>query len=133
MNIRKFNEDVENWAEPFGGDVRTQKVMLKWDADWADEMSIAGFVIVPRTTADDWRRNIEAIDRRFHVCIGTNEEMDYRNGNQLLREIEEIDIDDATYRTFVEIFGEGRLWYRNGGNGIRYGFTQFFRNFGEDN
>lgn len=131
MNIDKFNE--VNWAEPIeglgGNQNPNQKVMLRWDSNWADEMDVAGFVIVNKIDSDSWQNHIESVKGRFDICIGTNEEIDYRNGKELLSEVHAIEISDVEYQTFIRTIGHPRrLWYERV-TGIGYGLTNFFQRF----
>lgn len=63
-----------------------QKVLLTWNSNWADEMDISGFVI---TTKKDWEDFQSEVKEREDFCIyvGTNEEIEYSNGQELLDEI----------------------------------------------
>jgi hypothetical protein len=89
-----------------------EKVLLQWDTNWADEMDINGFAIMDKSEWEDYKKMLKNKER-FYIYIGTNEEIDYNNGNELLKEISVKNISDDEVKTIRKFFGsEG-------------GFTQF--------
>ena len=98
------------------------KVLLQWNTNWADEMDIYGFKIVEETEYEDWKQHNSQIKSAFNVCVGTNEEIDYNNGQEL---VDEVSVKPLTEED--EIF-LGKLFpfaFSRGG----YGHTSFFQKF----
>lgn len=93
------------------------KVLVNWYTNWADEMDIAGFAILDII---EWERiyaNILLKKDCFSICIGTNEDIDYNNGEHLLSELEIVEISDVEANTITNLLGN------------RFGHTQFVQDF----
>lgn len=89
------------------------KVFLSWYSNWADEMDVEGTAIMDKKDWEDYRETVSKITRRFELYIGTNEEIEYSSGDELLNEITVKPMTDEeaeTVRKFV---------------GSESGFTQF--------
>ena len=95
------------------------KVLIKWSDNWADEMDIEGFVIDDKDKAEKWFNNMKSITRHFDICIGTNEEIDYHDGEQFVETISIIDMTEEDEKSLRKLFG-----INNG-----YGFTSFYQEF----
>ena len=99
------------------------KVLVKWSDNWADEMDIEGFIIDDKEKVEEWLNNMKSITRHFDICIGTNEDVDYDNGEQFAETISVIDITEEDEKLLKRLFN-----IHNGyGNG--YGFTSFYQEF----
>lgn len=80
--------------------------MLIWKSNWADEMDIEGYMILPEDkykVFDDNAKKIEKIHRGFSIGIGTNEDIDYRNPSELLEEIKVKEITEDLYKMLKDI------------------------------
>jgi len=62
------------------------KVLVKWSSNWADEMDIEGVDIMRKTKWEALKKKILS-KKNFCIYIGTNEEIDYSSGEDLLSEI----------------------------------------------
>lgn len=62
-------------------------VLVKWNSNWADEMDIEGFVIIGDDDSEILKKRLSGIEKRFDVYVGSNEEIGYRNGKELLNEL----------------------------------------------
>ena len=91
-----------------------QKVLLTWKSNWADEMDIYGFVITTDHQWETYKKNVKEKDEEFTLCIGTNEDIYYNNGTELLSEISVSKLSDQE----VDIISKNI--------GTLFGFTQFF-------
>lgn len=78
--------------------------LVKFQDNWADEMDIAGFYIYEKTTWDELKTNIENIKTKMVFSIGTNEEINYDSGEELLNSLEVIEITSRQYNTIVKLF-----------------------------
>jgi hypothetical protein len=106
MKIKKFNEAEKAWAEKIGNHPNpNQKVIMQWSTNWADEMYIEGFVITNKIESDRWLERISNIRNRFKIYVGTNEDIDYRNGNELIREVTITEISENEANTIIKFFG----------------------------
>jgi hypothetical protein len=84
--------------------MKTEKVLLQWDSNWADEMDISGFSIMGKSEWEDYKKMLKN-KGRFCICVGTNEEIDYHNGNELLKEISVKNISEDEVKTIQKFFG----------------------------
>ena len=98
------------------------KVLLQWNSNWADEMNIYGFKIVEETEFDEWIEHMKNVKKPFTVCIGTNEEIDYDNGNHLIGEVGAIRLTLEDEKCLGILFPFA--FSRSG-----YGHTSFFQKF----
>lgn len=79
--------------------------LVTWSTNWADEMDIEGFKIFKKEDWDKFKAHVSLIKHPFDICIGTNEEIDYSNGKQLLAELLAKDITNDEYLTINKLFG----------------------------
>ncbi len=63
-----------------------QHVLVKWSSNWADEMDIEGFRIMKQ---EEWEAYKKEVRKKKYFCIyvGTNEDIEYSSGEDLLAEI----------------------------------------------
>lgn len=76
--------------------------LLKYQADWADEMDVYGLAIKTATQLANWKKKIP---ESFVHHIGTNEEIEYDVGLTVLDDIEEVEISAAEFNTFRKTLG----------------------------
>lgn len=96
------------------------KVLVIWKANWADEMDIEGFKIY---TEDDWKAykgELKAMTKKFTISVGTNEEIDYDCGSELLNQLTVKKISDDETKFIKKMFGD------------EFGFTQFTEAYQEE-
>ena len=91
------------------------KVFLKWDTNWADEMDVEGTAIMDKKEWEDYRESVSKIKRSFDIYVGSNEEIEYSNGDALLREITAREMTDEEAKVVSKFVG------------MESGFTQFLR------
>lgn len=99
------------------------KVIVKWESNYADEMDISGFVLMDKADANIWKKKIKTIEDQFTIYVGTNEDIEYGSGEELLSEIKIQNISDAEYEAIINAVGK------------EFGFTNFLdavENFEED-
>ena len=82
-----------------------QHILVKWDSNWADEMDVEGFAILEKADADRLKKTLKNFKRQFTICIGTNEEIDYEQGSDMLDELEFKKISEEEYKTVKKLFG----------------------------
>jgi hypothetical protein len=63
------------------------KKLVTWESNWDGEMDISGFAILSNKDANQIKANLKKIDFSFTICVGTNEEIDYSSGKDMLREM----------------------------------------------
>lgn len=81
------------------------KVLVKWSDNWADEMDIEGFVIMTDSEWKEYKQGIKEKIKPFSIGIGTNEEIDYDNGEDLLAKLTAKKLTSEEYKTISGIFG----------------------------
>jgi hypothetical protein len=89
------------------------KVLIKWESNWADEMDISGFMIVSKAEAKEFKADLRNKKQPFEIYVGTNEEISYENGKELLDELEFINLSKAEADIIEQTLGS------------EYGFTDF--------
>jgi len=96
-----------------------QKVLLQWDSNWADEMDISGFVITTEKIWKDYKKELKKKEE-FCIYVGSNEEIDYSDGKELLEEISVTKLSDEEADLISKKIGTS------------FGFTDFFEIEEED-
>jgi hypothetical protein len=81
-------------------------VLIKWDSNWADEMDIEGFLITSKSSADSFKKQLKDCDYSFEVCVGTNEDIEYGSGEELLKELTFKTITQEEAKVIKKFFGE---------------------------
>lgn len=81
-------------------------VLIKWDSNWADEMDIEGFLIISKTKADNFKKQLKDYDSSFEVYVGTNEDIEYGSGEELLNELTFKSITTEEAKVIKKFFGE---------------------------
>jgi hypothetical protein len=81
-------------------------VLIKWDSNWADEMDIEGFIIVSKEKAKEFKKQLKDYDSYFEVYVGTNEDIEYGSGEELLNELTFKTITEEEAKTIKKFFGE---------------------------
>jgi len=89
------------------------KVIITWDSNWADEMDIAGFSIVSEQAAKDLKKKLNERKTSFTICVGTNEDIEYSDGSELLSELSFKKISDEDVKVIRKYIGD------------EFGFTEF--------
>ena len=98
------------------------KVLIKWSDNWADEMDIEGFVVENKEKANEWLHNMKSITKHFDICIGTNEEINYDNGEKFAETIIIRDITKEDEKSLIKLFGlNNHCW--------GYGACSFYQEF----
>jgi hypothetical protein len=81
-------------------------VLIRWNTNWADEMDIEGYEIHKKSHYDVWAEHAVNHADSFEICIGTNEEIYYVNGQELLNDLTVISITDKEATTFRKLLGK---------------------------
>ena len=92
--------------------IMTNKVLVKFESNWADEMDVCGFAVM---SSDEWnkvRQIILLIKDEFSISVGTNEEIEYENGQELLDEYEVCEISDDESQIIQRLFGHHYGYFR---------------------
>jgi hypothetical protein len=84
--------------------MKTEKVLLQWDSNWADEMDIYGFSIMNKSEWEAYKKML-ANKGEFYIYVGTNEEIEYSKGQELLNEISVKNITEEESKTIQKFFG----------------------------
>jgi hypothetical protein len=84
---------------------KDELVLIKWDSNWADEMDIDGFMIVDKTTSDKFKKQLKDYNSSFEVYVGTNEDIEYGSGEELLKELTFKTITEDEAKVIKKFFG----------------------------
>lgn len=82
-----------------------KNVLIEFNDNWADEMDVSGFSVC---TIEEWEKNkalIEAYTGEIILCIGTNEELEFDNGNDFLSHLTITEISDRDEKVITKHFG----------------------------
>ncbi len=107
-------------------------VLLKFSDNWADEMDVEGFLVVSK---EYWlKREAELGEEQdaLHLCIGTNEYLEWEDGETLLDSIEVLELEDAHAQLLAKQFPVTGYW-SGGDKGqvlAAFGQTGFLDNVG---
>lgn len=82
-------------------------VLVKWADNWADEMDLEGFRIFAESDWAEFKTKLSAYTDEFTICVGTNEDIDYSNGTDLLKKMKVHKLSESDYATISRIFGDG--------------------------
>jgi hypothetical protein len=82
------------------------KTIIKWDSNWADEMDIQGFVIVDAKAAKEFKEQLETIKNEIIIGVGTNEDIEYANGKEMLSDLTFEDLTEDESESIVNVIGD---------------------------
>lgn len=81
------------------------QTIVKWSSNWADEIDVEGFVICDDDEVEILKK-LNNVKRKFDIYIGSNEEIRYRNGSELLQELSFTQISDSEVMTILKYVGQ---------------------------
>jgi hypothetical protein len=80
--------------------------LYKYSANWADEMDVAGFMLLTELEKD---MALASIKKKFRkggtVSIGTNEEIEYSDSDEVMNDVSITEISKQDYDTISRLFG----------------------------
>lgn len=79
-------------------------VLVKWADNWADEMDLEGFRVYEVSKWDVLKEKLKKHTESFTICVGTNEEIDYDDGEALLGSISVTAITDEEVAVLKKLF-----------------------------
>jgi hypothetical protein len=82
----------------------TEYVLVKWADNWADEMDLEGFRVYAESEWKEFKTKLSAYKDGFTICVGTNEEIDYTNGKDLLKKMKVIKLSAEDYAVSERLF-----------------------------
>lgn len=85
------------------------KVLIKWKDNWADEADFYGFVIDTKENWEEFKSLCEAYNSSFSMTVGTNEQIDYSDGKDLLSRITISEINDNEVQIMKKLFGHSYI------------------------
>jgi len=94
-------------------------VLIKWEGNWADEIQVFGCIILPKQIADSYKQYLESKVEEFELCIGTNEIIEYSNGQDLLQELTFHELTDSEFKVFRKYYSESTGY-------VFFGHTAFY-------
>lgn len=83
------------------------KVLLKWNSSWADEFDVSGFSVMKMKDWEDYKESLRNRKLSFTLYVGTNEWIEYPNGQELLNEIKVEEISDQAEEVLFKYFEDG--------------------------
>lgn len=80
-------------------------VLVKFEADWADELDVAGLVILTKAMWESYTNRVKNYTD-FEFNIGSNQFIDFKDANTFLSHFNVTNINEADVAMFVKHFGE---------------------------
>jgi len=80
-------------------------VLLKFADNWADEMDVEGFLVVTEAHWAERQAAIQAQTSELSLSIGTNEALEWADGEELLACIEVRELSEAETQVLASTFG----------------------------
>ena len=81
------------------------KLLLYWNTNWADEMDIEGFAAVTSEFYEQWKSNLRRKTTEFEIGLGTNEAIEFNNGEHLIKKVKCKEITDEEFDVLNKLFG----------------------------
>ena len=97
-----INEQIRKGELTVGKD---DYLLVEWSGNWADEMDLSSFSVM---RGEEWNNTVEMLKKQedeFEKYIGTNEELRYDNGEELLSEFTVSKITKEDYDSVIKLFG----------------------------
>lgn len=94
--------------------------LVKWDDNWADEMDICGFVIMTDEEYKEFNQYVNNIFVPFEISVGTNEELNYENGEDFLRSITVKEITEEETKVLDKFFKNNKYGHTSFVSTIEY-------------
>lgn len=80
--------------------------LIKWSSNWADEMDVEGFVIVNDEDLRLFKENLEKINDPITISVGTNEWIDFENGDSLEKTLHFRTLTEEQEKVMKELFAD---------------------------
>lgn len=112
--IGKFQHEVDSLTTKKEDESMTQRYLVKYESDWADEMDIEGLALL---TEEDKSRIESLISKRSSYPqthhVGTNEEIEYCSSEELVPRYTWTPITEDEYKTLHKLIGSdyGHFFY----------------------
>jgi len=91
----------------------TKYYLVEWDSNWADEIDVTGFAVFKGEDLKQYKEKLQQHKSNITFYIGTNEEIEYKNGQAVLDDLTITEIEFSDFRTIQYLFDGS------------YGFTNF--------
>jgi hypothetical protein len=92
----------------------SNKLLIKFSDNWADEMDVNGWVILDSQKWVKIKEKVEAYNDYFSIGFGSNQENEYENGEDFLEAIN------------IRLLSENEFIVLTSCFGSRYGNTSFY-------
>lgn len=79
--------------------------LIKWSSNWADEMDVEGFIIVNDEDLQMFKENLEKIDCPITISVGSNQWIDFENGEDLRKSVRVITLTEEQTKVVNDLFG----------------------------
>ena len=83
----------------------TERVLLTFRADWADEFDVYGFDVVSQAEWEEFKRCWQEETSELQWGFGTNEEIHWPNGTAMVNNFKAKIITDEQFKVLDELFG----------------------------
>lgn len=84
-------------------------LLVKFNDDYADEFGVNGFHLFTEGEWNEYQDFVKSIDFPFNIYFGTNERLEYENGDRFLQRMAAREISQETYDIVKDLFGSVRF------------------------
>jgi hypothetical protein len=81
-----------------------KKYIVYYSDNWADEMDISGFFTCTKKYKKQIKKKLSSYDEEYTYCIGSNEDIDYENGQAILDTLTFKKISNKEFKTLSKLF-----------------------------
>ena len=106
-------------------------VLLKFESNWADEMDVEGFLVVTKEYWEDAKKELNKIEGECHLCVGTNEYINWSSGSEIIEEITVEELSEEEVKVFKKKFNNFYNYSKKQGVVAGFGSTGFLCNIGK--
>ncbi len=85
--------------------MKEQKVLVKFDADWADEFNCYGFSIMPETVWKKYKEDLKKLEWPQERYFGTNESFNWETRDEHLKDFKVKKISEKESEGLAKLFG----------------------------
>jgi len=84
----------------------SEYVIARFNSNWADEFGIESYSILEKPEFEKLKAYLKTIKTPITKCFGTNEEIEFENGQEVLDSIELEDISEDRARVICDTIGD---------------------------
>jgi len=80
-----------------------ERLLINWNDNWADEMDLEGHFVMDKDVWEQMKEQARKIDYAFTYCVGSNEEIEYKDGEDALKYFTAKSITEEEYKVLERL------------------------------